>query len=690
MCVCQSVCAKVCARHFQVAEVAHNKIRRYILHMASIPDHASTKREGLTMDDATTIASDLLQKLGDLEQKVQDHRQEMATEFQRYSRTLLEDATDHVSVQVEHAIRDSLHNYPAISPAFDQANPIKNNTTCRSHDTKTTVTTDRSKRNKGSPPPVLPHTSGTPAAEESPRSPHAREREFHGLFTPSYLTLLGAEDKNSRDTLPSPTSPPAALSPSPQPQEPATPSSTTAEQKNSLPSLAADIGNRPTPSRRPTQDTISSNTSDDSSVRNRRSALRRSSSSSTSKTQSPRRVRFEVEGGEVLPTMSPPTSPRLVEHLPSPLGNPEFGNEALNSGTIVEEDEDSISLLGSSPPSLPKKVSSTDRLKALARTSNEDTSQWAVVGDPQDADDDDDMLVMGGLKPRPAKSQYKATASGGHVGQTRTSQPTKLESKGDKPEEKCVEKEDETDEEDDDILAMPALSSFKGRKKFSPLEPSPLSETVPRTPNPTITLKETVASEPLVLHRNSDGPAEDEEDMFDWDSDETEPTSKSKRNGNAKEPKKYIEDEEEEEEEEEEAVNGQEESSVEEPENDKLPVTQFATSPAVSIQKPSTIPAQASTPSRTSAASIGSFRGRPFSMSSVKDSDVIRRASDLGNMQSFVGSVDGRSGLDESSSYRPIRGQFSGTPKSFSERLMMEDLIEAHEGSADAKSGRST
>ncbi|KAK8027584.1 hypothetical protein PG991_004640 [Apiospora marii] len=611
------------------------------------------------MDDATTIASDLLQKLGDLEQKVQGHRQEMATEFQRYSRTLLENATDHVSVQVERAIRDSLHNYPAISPALDQANPIKNNTTtCRPHDAKTTATTDRSKRNKGSPPPVLPHTSGTPAADESPRSPHAREREFHGLFTPSYLTLLGAEDKNGRDTLPPPTSPPA-VSPSPQPQQPATVPSPTKAEQNSIPSLAAAIATRPTPSRRPTQDTVSSNASDDSSVRNRRSALRRSSSSSTSKTQSPRRVRFEVEGGEVLPTMSPPTSPRLVEHLPSPLGNPEFGDEAHKSGTIVEEDEDSISLLGSSPPSLPKKVSSTDRLKALARTSNEDTSQWAVVGDPQDADDDDDGLVMGGLKPRPAKPQHAPATSGG-TGEH--ADLIKLDDKGGNPGEKGAENEDETDEEDDDVLAMPALSSFKGRKKFSPLESSsPLSGTIPRTPNPTITLKETAGSEPLVLHRNSDGPAEDEEDMFDWDSDETEPTSKSKRNGNAKEPKKYIDEEEQGE------VNGQELSLVEEPESDESPVTQFATSPAVSIQKPSAIPAQASTPSRTSGASIGSFRGRPFSMSSVKDSDVIRRASDLGE-----------------------HAIFSGTPKSFSERLMMEDLIEAYEGSVDAKSGRST
>ncbi|KAK8126077.1 uncharacterized protein PG998_001836 [Apiospora kogelbergensis] len=638
------------------------------------------------MDDATTIASDLLQKLGHLEQKVQDHRQEMATQFQRYSRSLLETATDHVSVQVEHAIRDSLHRYPAISPALDQANPIKNNTTCRSHphDTKSTATADRSKRNKGSPPPILPHTSGTPAVEDSPRSPHAREREFHGLFTPSYLTLLGADNTNSRDTLSPPTSPPA-LPPGPQTQETAsaTPLPAKSEQ-DSLSSLAAVTDSRPTPARRPTQDTISSNTSDDSSVRNRRSALRRSSSSSTSKTQSPRRVRFEVEGGEVLPTMSPPTSPRFAEHLPSPLGNSEYGDEGHTSGTIAEEDEDSVGLLGSSPPSLPKKVSSTDRLKALARTSNEDTSQWAVVGDSQDADDDDDLLVMGGLKPRLGKSQYKTTASmggGGHAGQPRISQPPKLGDEGDDAQETGVEQVEDVDDEDGDLLTMPALSSFKGRKKFSPIEPSPLSEAAPNTPNPVVTLKEPAASEPLALHHNNSDSQAEEEDMFDWDSDETEPTSKTKRNGDAKEPKKYLEEEDEE-------VIDQGETPAEESQNERSPTTLFSTSPAVPIQKPSSIPMQASTPPRTSAASIGSFRGRPFSMSSVKEGEAIRRASELGNMQSFVGSVDGRSGLDESSSYRPIRGQYSGTPKSFSERLMMEDLIEAHEGSADAKSGR--
>ncbi|KAK8078005.1 hypothetical protein PG996_004175 [Apiospora saccharicola] len=76
----------------------------------------------------------------------------------------------------------------------------------------------------------------------------------------------------------------------------------------------------------------------------------------------------------------------------------------------------------------------------------------------------------------------------------------------------------------------------------------------------------------------------------------------------------------------------------------------------------------ASTPNGGSLTALGgSLRRAKTGISSVKDSDVIRRASGLGNMQSFVGSVDGDSGLDESSSYRPTRGQFGG-------KLMKSDL----------------
>ena len=56
-------------------------------------------------------------------------------------------------------------------------------------------------------------------------------------------------------------------------------------------------------------------------------------------------------------------------------------------------------------------------------------------------------------------------------------------------------------------------------------------------------------------------------------------------------------------------------------------------------------------------------------------------AASMGAMNSFVGSVNGRSGLDASDilSFRTSGGvgSFSGTPKSMSERMMMDDLMEA-------------
>jgi hypothetical protein len=69
-------------------------------------------------------------------------------------------------------------------------------------------------------------------------------------------------------------------------------------------------------------------------------------------------------------------------------------------------------------------------------------------------------------------------------------------------------------------------------------------------------------------------------------------------------------------------------------------------------------------------------------MAIVSD-EIHAQAASLGAMNSFVGSVNGRSGVDESDeqSFRATGGvgSFSGTPKSMSERMMMEDLQEAEE-----------
>jgi hypothetical protein len=81
---------------------------------------------------------------------------------------------------------------------------------------------------------------------------------------------------------------------------------------------------------------------------------------------------------------------------------------------------------------------------------------------------------------------------------------------------------------------------------------------------------------------------------------------------------------------------------------------------------------------------VGSYRGHPFTMPIVTP-EVHAQAASLGGINSFVGSVHGRSGLDESdqqsfrASLRNTSGPFSGTPRSMSERMLMDDIMESEE-----------
>jgi hypothetical protein len=106
--------------------------------------------------------------------------------------------------------------------------------------------------------------------------------------------------------------------------------------------------------------------------------------------------------------------------------------------------------------------------------------------------------------------------------------------------------------------------------------------------------------------------------------------------------------------------------------------SEFSSSPARVVPKPSA-PKPPAAPLR---GIVGSYKGRPFHMSIVSD-EIHAQAASLGAMNSFVGSVNGRSGLDESDvqSFRASSGvgSFSGTPRSMSERMMMDEMLEAEE-----------
>lgn len=613
-------------------------------------------------DNASQLVAQLLEKLASLDNKVQLYRQDMAREFQRHSRELLEDVPKDVAAKVEQTVADSLHNYTVLNPGFtDLACSVQSEQLV---DPIERINLDRKARaGSRSPPPKLPHTSGVPREQvgdgdnSGPRSPHEREHEFHAFSVPS-STSLGTV---------------ATL--------------------------------RPDPTRRHTAETLSSVTSDDSTSRSRpRSALRRSSSSST-KTQSPRRVRFEVEGAEVLPTMSPMLSPRLSD-LPSSSLNRgdnlsgQFDEQTSLQGSLrsdYNDDTPVTELLGTSPPR-PKKVSSTDRLKALARSSKEDTSKWTVVGNLLGSDDDDDELVMGGRSRRQRGTLGQAAGPAQPTQSSMTQQPVshrtndprlpsqlssglpvvqERDENADAEEaEECDDGEDSNksdDSDESDELMMPSRKSTinSQQPRASAGASAPLTKSAPTAAStgtsgtsrssvaPSISSTATSTSED-----GSEGD-EEEEDMFGFD-DENQPPSTA---ANQTTTKKYIEDEDEDEE-------GDSDSPV--VESMRKPTVPSSLPRSVTMTKAPPLP-KSPTSAMANAlmgTSMGSYKGRSIILGSVKNEQLHEQASRMGNFTSFVGSVDGRTGVDEKGSYRPEGISFAGKPKSLSERMLKEELEE--------------
>ncbi|KAI0434114.1 hypothetical protein F5Y09DRAFT_5585 [Xylaria sp. FL1042] len=606
------------------------------------------------MDDTTTLVSELLNKLAELDQKVCDYRTEMAQEFQRYSRRLLQNAPEHVSVRVEELLAEELHNYSALGPglvALDSA----------SADLGVRSDLERwSRRGRVSPPPVLPHTSGVPPSDTSSGSPpdRDRDREFHGLFTPSYLPLL--EVLQTSKTKPVPTAIPTAIPPSPPPTTPRDNESNSIQEP--LPDGQLDTPpRRPEPVHRHTSETMSSTNSDDSLLRTPRSALRRSSSASTKDIQSPRRVRFDVEGEEVLPTVSPPASPRIYELLASHSSEDQVAPTLESLKHMAFEEEASI--LGNSPPG-PKKISSTERLKALARNSTEDTSKWTVVGDIHDEDDDEEEgLVMLTSK---RKSQDCVVKQAPGTGLENSTSFDHIQSEWPRGSTEEIHNDQISNENQvaDDVLELPPLSSFKDKKRFSP--PQTSQEVVPEMrPQETSKLQQVPPSKTKasnsVLSLQSHVPNLEEESMFEFDDDESALQLQTMRTT----PKYILEEEPEVEEQ----ATPLTDNSAERP-----PVTLYSTSPAIPIVKPTSPPPTSplSSASKQMSTSAGSYKGKPFIIGVVRDEEVLKKATEMGDFSTFVGSVDGRSGVDPSDSYCRDPWSFTGTPRSLGERLMEE------------------
>ena len=600
------------------------------------------------MDEASKLVSELQTRLAELDHKVWQYRRDMAAEFTKYAEGVLRDVPKDVSETVNRAITESIKGYKSLYPGA--TNTIESCATGTDflangagNDRSTSYT-----ENSTHPSSYRMQESDT---EEGPRSPHEREKEFQGLFTPSYLPLLDSTSSNERRSSYSPqTTPPLDKGKEKEMNILQVDAST--DTRSLAPS--PELRRPPTPKRRNTDDV--SIASDYSDSHARRSALRRSSSSS--KGLSPRRVRFDVAGEEVLPTASPhPDQSIVTTDIPPSTVGLESDDEA---GSEQVEDIDA-------PP--PKRISSSQALRALSRGPFEDDgTKWTTVSAPpdgsasvatanglsQESSSEDLQTTNGFTRPRPVEARSALDvpeSSGGSSYNTSTT-------------DKNASGEEEADTfSDDEMLDMPPLRTMRGlASMLSPSSPPNIAQNKSPTASTRSPSKPWLGLESLETGGEGDGDGdmkfleEDHDELFHFDDDNI---------GKRSPPEE------------------QEDSESDSPvsplaQTEPVSLSKYSSSPAREIAKPSA-------PRSTIVASkgvVGSYKGHPFSMPIVSD-EIHAKAASLGDVNLFVGSVDGRSGMDESDvqSFRASGGvgSFSGAPRSMTERMMLDELLESEE-----------
>ncbi|KAM3527166.1 hypothetical protein NHJ13051_003100 [Beauveria bassiana] len=596
--------------------------------------------------DAASLHDCLRSKLDNLEARLETHRQNLLGEFHRHYLELTRMAAPSAVASMRDKLGATLDDYkvlrpslpphppaspppvPAPAPAAPEpaAAPAESPRPPFSDNNPETTTTFQTLS--------LAPKSADSGYPDAPGSPRDRDHELQGLFTPSYLPLLAASHIPTDDTPLSPTTKNPALNshessvaaggPNTADTEwlPVTMSSTRDSATKTSMGQSADEDRFPgrltTPPRhRPSEsepgdavtaeEANSSASSDKSDNKAPRSALRRSSSINKTP-QSPRRVRFEFMGAEFLPTASPQPSDTMMPQSASPL----WESENVTADSVLGQDADDLG-----PP--PKKISSSDALRALSREPLEEDTVWTVVN--PDSDLVTNKMRQVDLDKQPATFELGM-------------QQHRQELSND---EKVV---------DDDVLDM------KTAKATTLLGNSP-----------TIFSKEPPKNKAPV---NDTEIRDDDDDMFQFE-DEGGTTPLSQRS----------------------LVPG----DADEQSDNEIAAATFVSSKGLdALRSPTTVaPAPVPAPKPEAAAepttpttprfhvgSVGSYKGRSIMMPVVKSPEIHAKAAAIGNFNSFVGGLDGTSGMDAAdlSSYRAsfMRDGFSGTPRSFTERLMMEDM----------------
>jgi hypothetical protein len=649
---------------------------------------------------------DLQHQLGALEHKVQAYRHGLIVDFQRRYQETLRDMSPSAARDMERSLDSILSNYPVLGPELkakldpDQVADASSTTSHPSLEQaqqqpqhqQQQIQQQHAESQIQSPSQAAATTNSirtsppfavfgaAAAGADSPDVPHEREQEFQGLFTPSYLPLL--EGSPRAYPLQSPV---AASSSAAQGdvnvgsgagstigvettadlqglQDMEGPSETgAASQHQDLQGASQAALQRPGPGRHSTDDTISSEASDKGDTKIRRSALRRSSSSSKAP-HSPRRVRFEFRGAEVLPTASPQAT-----DYPTPRpSSPATSDKSRSFAEIVGDDSgDEGALPQEGLP--PRKISSSEALRALSRTPLEAGTVWTVVNPNSDESASErDSSRASPISPKMSSENIMASSP--------TMPPTTTQPSAEpkEPARLLVNLEaqeaiaDNDSSSDDEFLAMAKPKSFANKKSIqSPHSPVDLG------PNPVPSTMHSAngKEEPHTMSKDPDEEKDqtssedfdaEEEDMFHFESGGLRAPPRPRQ---SRPPKVQAE--------------SPPSSPLQDVDEDDMKVP-YGTSPAVPISRLN-ITSGPSTPttSKFQIGSLGSYKGRPVVMPVVKNPEVHEQAASLGQFNTFVGGLDGRSGMDEGdlNSFRAslVHHDFTGTPRSLTERLMMEE-----------------
>ncbi|CEJ86855.1 hypothetical protein VHEMI04226 [[Torrubiella] hemipterigena] len=585
-----------------------------------------------------SVVASLRTQLKDLELRMLAYRQELIAEFHQNLESHLRDApSPAVADEITAAVQASFGDFPTLSPHL------------------------RHQRTGDSISPISPQSHHSPIAhgtDDTQSRPRDRHHELQGLFPPSFLPLLDshAQELPGQHHPAEPAPPPVTLAHTGRPHTGADDDDPNAliddcAAGNTLPDQDT-MGHRDLPTDNGVdasgEDATSSISSDKSEGKVRKSALRKSSGSAKSQ-QSPRRVRFDVMGKEVLPTASPklPTYMNLRPSSPIP------GNEAPSCDSILGDD---VEL---SPP--PRKISSSDALRALSRTPFEDGAVWTVVNpDSEEASSEHDSsntTTPGTVTPpqnnyEPRKF-YTGTASGN------------LGLSGDVLDTSADQLSDDDDSSEDEGLS---LGGGRKPKPQSPKKQPPAKMEMPirsaeksgLTKSGATLYPKTAKTPPKADHARD----HEDNDMFDF---ETEPGMKP-----IPKATRPVQDEDDD--------SDSDDMLEVRPSKTTASALSSSLTQSMSIQRSRPKAEEVETDeaaAKFTIGSIGSYKGRPVMMPVVKDPELLARAASLGKVDSIVGSLD-QSGLDEGdpSSYRAsiASGAFSGTPRSFTERLLMEDM----------------